>query len=134
MTMRQGRIRTAIVSAIGAAAMLATLIAMPAPALAAASHVKGEVISIMCYEGHGKEGTGKAHLSCATSCAKKGYALGILTADGEVYQIAGPLTADNNAKLQPLLSTAVTASGEVSEKDGKKSIAIASMSDITASK
>lgn len=133
--MRYGRIRAAIVSgAIGTAAMLAMLIAAPAPAWAAAGHVKGEVISIMCYEGHGKEGTGKAHLSCATTCAKKGYALGILTAEGEVYQIAGPLTADNSAKLQPFLATTVTATGEVSEKDGKKSIAIANVSDIAASK
>ncbi len=133
--MRQGRIRSAVTSgAIGAAAMLAMLTAAPRPAIAATSHVKGEVISIMCYEGHGKEGTGKAHLSCATSCAKKGYALGILTTEGTVYQIAGPLTADNSATLQPFLSTSVTATGDVTEKDGKKTIAIANLSDIAAAK
>lgn len=130
--MRQKTVRSAVVScALALAAMVAML---TVPASAAARNIKGEVITIMCYQGHGAKGTGQAHRSCAVSCAKKGYPLAILTADGTYYQIAGPVTADHNAKLQPLLAQKVTASGEISEKDGTKTITIAQMSDITASK
>ncbi|MDE3156362.1 MAG: hypothetical protein KGN76_14765 [Acidobacteriota bacterium] len=102
------------------------------PAAAEVTTVKGEVITIMCYEGHGKKGTGQAHRSCAVSCAKKGYPLAILAADGTYYQIEGPLTAHDNAQLQKFLASTVEMKGEVAEKDGKKTITVPALSDIVA--
>ena len=31
----------------------------------------------------------------------EGQPVGLLTADGKLYQLAGPIVADNNAKLAP---------------------------------
>jgi hypothetical protein len=44
--------------------------------------------------------------------------VGILTADGKVYQLAGGLVANNNANIAPHVSHTVTISGDVVEKDG----------------
>jgi hypothetical protein len=44
--------------------------------------------------------------------------VGILTADGKVYQLAGGLVANNNAMIAPHVSHTVTVSGDVVEKDG----------------
>ena len=44
--------------------------------------------------------------------------VGLLTADGTVYQLAGGLVANNNAKAVPLLTHTVTVTGEVYEKAG----------------
>ena len=81
---------------------------------AAADTVQGELVTIMCVAKNGDKGQGPAHVDCAIDCAKKGYPLAILTADGTIYKITGALTADNNAKLQPLLAEKVIATGHVS--------------------
>lgn len=118
------------VSVLAASFGLLAALALPGTAMAEVRAVKGEVITIMCYEGHGQKGTGQAHRACAVSCATKGYPLAILTADGTYYRIAGPLTADDNVKLQKYLASKVAATGEVTEQDGKKTIAIPALSDI----
>ena len=43
-----------------------------------------------------------------------------MTADGEVYALAGAYTENKNAKLVDLVGQMVEAKGEVSEMDGKK--------------
>jgi hypothetical protein len=101
-------------------------LALSAGVLADTKTITGEVIDIQCHTKRGDNGKGEAHAGCATGCAKKGAAMGILTSDG-VYTIAGDYTKDNNAKLVEFVAKNVTATGEVSEKDGQKTIAVASM-------
>jgi hypothetical protein len=47
----------------------------------------------------------------------------LLTADGKVYQMAGELAANNNAKIVPHMSHTVTVTGDVTTKDGMMMIA-----------
>ena len=86
--------------------------------LAAPMTVTGEVISLSCYFNN-KKNVGKAGLLCANATIKyEGNPAGLLTTDGKVYQLAGGLVANNNAKVVPLLSHTVTVTGEVTEKAG----------------
>lgn len=88
---------------------------------AAEQTVKGELVTVMCVAKNGEKGQGPAHVDCAIDCAQKGYPLAVLTSDGTLYKITGSLTADNNAKLQPLLAKHVIATGEVTG-DSEKTI------------
>ena len=60
--------------------------------------------------------------ACALECAKRGEPLALLTADGKVYRIAGPLADNKNAKLIEHMNKTVMLSGEVIDKDGKQII------------
>jgi hypothetical protein len=91
-------------------------------AYAAAESVTGELVTVMCVAKNGEKGQGAAHVDCAIDCAKKGYPLAILTADGSLYKITGALTTDNNAKLQPLLAATVTATGDVAGEGSERTI------------
>jgi len=93
---------------------------------AAETTVKGEVVDVACQLKKAPGGQGDAHKGCATACAKKGAQMGILTNDA-VYEIQGEFAANNNAKLLEFVATQVEATGEVSEKDGKKIITVTSM-------
>ncbi len=106
---------------LAAAAFVAT-----APLMAAEQTVKGEVVDVACQMKKAPGGQGDAHKGCATACAKKGSQMGILTAD-TVYVIEGDYAADSNAKLLEFVAAQVEATGEVSEKDGKKVITVTSM-------
>src|SRR5215510_1093648 len=75
--------------------------------------------------------SGEAHKECATTCAKKGAPMAILTEDGKLYQITGGLAADNNAKLVAHVSHQVEVTGDVTEKDGKMTIAADSLKMIS---
>ena len=57
---------------------------------------------------------------CAIACAKEGQPLALLTADGKVYQIAGGLAADKNAKLIPHISHTVSITGDTMDHGGGK--------------
>ncbi|MBI2834883.1 MAG: hypothetical protein HYX76_10715 [Acidobacteria bacterium] len=96
------------------------------PALAEVQAVKGEVIDVQCNMKQGADGAGEDHASCAMRCAKRGATLGILT-DAGVYTIAGEYTANNNEKLLDYVAKKVEAKGEVVEKDGKKTMTVASI-------
>jgi hypothetical protein len=50
-----------------------------------------------------------------------------VTADGQVYAIVGDYAANSNAKLLPMLSVPVEATGEVTEKDGAKQLNVSAM-------
>lgn len=92
--------------------------AAPAPAAAGAQSVTGEVISLSCYF-QDKKNVGQAGLMCATATVKyEGNPPGLLTADGKVYQLAGGLVANNNAKVVPRLGHTVTITGQISEARG----------------
>ena len=98
------------------------VVAMAAPAFAKEATITGEVIDQGCYmKDHAK--VGADHKECATTCAKKGAPMALLTSDGQVYTITGGLAADNNAKLVPHVSHKVEITGDVTDKDGKMSIA-----------
>jgi len=106
------------------------VVALGAPAFAKETTVKGEVVDQTCYmKDHAK--SGEAHKECATTCAKKGAPMAILTEDGKLYQITGGLAADNNAKLVAHVSHKVEITGDVTEKDGKMMIAADSLKMIS---
>jgi len=89
-----------------------------APAFARSETVTGEVISLSCYF-QNKANVGQAGLLCAIATVKwEANPAGVLTADGKVYQLAGGLVANNNAKVVPLLGHIVTVTGDVSVKHG----------------
>jgi hypothetical protein len=89
--------------------------AFVAPAFAKTDTVTGEVISLSCYF-QNKANVGKAGMICALATVKyEGNPVGLLTADGKVYQLAGGLVANNNAKAVPYLGHTVTVTGDVVE-------------------
>ena len=103
----------------------AFVVALGAPAFAKEETVKGQVVDQTCFL-KDKANTGNDHgdmKDCATICAKKGQPMAILTEDGKLYQITGGLAADKNAKLIAHISHTVEITGDVTEKDGKMSIA-----------
>jgi len=57
------------------------------------------------------------------SCAKEGKPVALLTSDGKVYQVTGGLAANKNAKLSAHMLHTVEITGDVTEKDGTRSIA-----------
>ena len=62
-------------------------------------------------------------VSCAVSCAKSGKPVALLTADGKVYEVTGGLAANKNAKLADHMLHTVEITGDVSDTNGKLSIA-----------
>jgi hypothetical protein len=92
--------------------------ASAAPAFATTETVTGEVISLSCYF-QNKANVGAAGMVCAIATVKyEGNPVGLLTSDGKVYQLAGALVANNNAKMVPFLGHTVTITGDVSEARG----------------
>jgi hypothetical protein len=104
----------------------ATLAALAAPMFAADMTVKGEVVDVACALSKGDGGKGEAHAACAMSCAKSGQPVGILTADA-IYEVTGDYAANRNAKLLDFVAKRVEVTGEVSEKSGKKMMAVKSI-------
>lgn len=99
--------------------------AMAAPLVADSKTIKGEVVDVQC-QAKKAENHGPDHEGCAKRCAERGAKMGILTDDG-VYTITGDFAANNNKKLLEFVAKKVEATGEVSEKDGQKTINVASM-------
>jgi len=102
------------------------VVAMGAPAFAKEETIKGELVDQACYTKDHKN-MGEAHKECATTCAKKGQPVALVTSDGKVYTVTGDLAANSNAKLVPHMSHTVELTGDVSEKDGKMTIAATSL-------
>jgi len=105
-------------------AIAAFVIALSAPAFAATETVKGQVVDMGCYKAD-KSNTGVDHKmpkgdtkDCAIACAKAGQPVALLTSEGKVYQIAGGLAAEKNAKLVPHLSHTVEITGDVMDHGG----------------
>jgi hypothetical protein len=107
------------------AAALAAALATPVPLAAAPSTLKGEVVDVQCALKDTKN-TGSDHADCALSCARRGATMGIRTEDG-VYTITGDYTRENNKRLLEFVAQQVEATGEVTEKDGKKLIDVSAM-------
>jgi hypothetical protein len=111
-----------VVSALTGVLLLA---AMVAPLVADSKTITGEVVDVQC-QAKKAENHGADHEGCAKKCAEKGAKMGILTDDG-VYTITGDYAADNNKKLLEFVAKKVEATGEVTDKDGQKTIKVASM-------
>ena len=107
-----------------AAAVL--VVSVSIPALASDMTIKGEVVDVACAVSKKDAGKGAAHASCAMVCAKKGQPIGILTADA-IYTVTGDYAASSNAKLLDFVAKKVIVTGEVTEKDGVKSINVKSI-------
>ena len=105
---------------------LAVVVVVALVTRARAETVTGQLLDLACYSLN-KEHTGNFHpgkgLICAQACAREGFAVGLLTAEGKVYQVTGGLAAANNAKLVPHMTHTVTIAGDVSEKDGMTLVA-----------
>ena len=103
----------------------AFVFALAAPALAKTETVKGQIVDANCYK-MDKSNSGGDHKmpkgdtkDCAIGCAKAGRPMAILTADGKVYELAGGLAAEKNAKIIPHIGHTVEVTGEVMDHDGK---------------
>jgi hypothetical protein len=106
----------------------AFVIALGAPAFAKTETVKGQIVDETCYA-LDKSNTGVDHKmpkgdtkDCAIGCAKAGRPMAILTADGKVYEIAGGLAADKNAKIVPHVGHTVEVTGDVMDHGDKMMI------------
>lgn len=104
----------------------AALVAALAAPLVAQTTVKGEVVDVQCAVKKAPGGKGADHAGCAMACAKKGAAVGVMTADA-IYTITGDYAANSNAKLLDFVAKRVTVTGTVGEKDGQKTIAVTSI-------
>ena len=112
-----------VISMVAAAAFVA---ALAMPAFASDMTIKGEVVDIACATDKKDAGKGAAHAACALSCAKNGQPVGVLTADA-IYTVTGDYTANKNAKLLDFVAKKVIVTGEVTEKDGVKTINVKSI-------
>jgi hypothetical protein len=108
----------------------AFVVAWSAPAFAKTETVKGKIVDVSCYTMDKANNAGKDHKmpkgdtpDCATACAKAGRPMGLLTDDGKVYVLGGGLAADKNAKIIPHITHTVEVTGDVTEADGKMTIA-----------
>lgn len=92
--------------------------------------IKGEVVDQPCFEG--KNGArGEGHKACALSCAKRGNQLAVVENDtNAIYSITGDYAANKNEKLIPFVAEMVEVKGTVTEKDGKKWLAVSSIKKI----
>lgn len=111
---------------ISVCAGVALVAALVMPVFAADMTVKGEVVDVACSMDKKDAGKGAAHASCAMSCAKSGQPVGILAADA-IYTVTGDYAANKNAKLLDFVAKNVVVTGEVTEKDGVKSINVKSI-------
>lgn len=115
----------------------AFVVALGAPAFAEEETVKGQVVDMSCYN-MDKSNTGVDHKmpkgetkDCAIACAKAGRPMALLTSDGKVYEIAGGLAADKNAKLIAHISHTVEVTGDVMDHGGKMMISADSLKMIS---
>ena len=102
-------------------------------ALGAEMTLTGELVDHACFVNHGPEnGSGSSHVACAKHCAMTGMTVALVTAAGDVYVVAGRVTADNNASLLPHMSHMVEVTGEVSEASDVKTITTTAIKHISA--
>lgn len=106
--------------------MLVSTLGIASP-FAAEVSVTGELVDQACYLKDKRANTGVGHQDCATMCAMKGNKVALVTDQGEVLEVAGELTDDNNAQLALHMSHRVVLTGEVVEKNGKKTITATSL-------
>lgn len=109
-------------------------VALAAQAFSKTETVTGQLIDLSCFSLN-RGNTSNSHIgkgyNCAQACARDGFAVGILTADGKVYEVTGNLAANKNAKLVPLMAHTVTVTGDVSEENGQMMIVASDLKMMT---
>ena len=123
--------KTRMLFATAAAVALAASLTMAGDEKAAAvakadekvNVVKGEVLDLSCYLGHG--GMGEGHAGCAAKCVKGGAPVGLLGADGTVYVLfADHSDAAPYEQVKDLAGKKVEVTGDVASKSGMKGITV----------
>ena len=106
--------RKSVLLLIGLVVVVAGVVAWST--LARADTITGQLVDLNCYS-ENKALTANFHpgrgLICAQACAREGFPVALVATDGKVYQVAGGLAADLNAKLVPHMSHTVTITGTV---------------------
>jgi len=115
--------RRKLISLFFSAALVAALVT---PLFAADMTVKGDIVDVACATDKKLVGKPDDIIACSIAAAKKGDPIGVKTADA-LYTITGDYTANKNAKLLDFVARKVIATGEVTEKDGVKSINVKSI-------
>ena len=121
------------------AALLVTafVVTLGVPAFAKTETIKGQIVDQGCYLKDKASNKGVDHKmpaatkDCAIACAKDGDPLALLTSDGKLYEIAGGLAADKNAKLIAHISHTVEVTGDVMDHGGKMMISADSLKMIS---
>jgi hypothetical protein len=91
---------------------------LSAVAAAPPETITGKVVSLSCYFQNPKN-AGVPEEVCAHATIKyEAQPVGIVTADGKVYQLAGSVIGVNDAKMVPFIGKMITVTGTVSEKAG----------------
>jgi hypothetical protein len=98
--------------------------ATPLVAAAQEKTITGKLQDAMCAS-DGKTDNGDSD-ACALACAKRGEAMVVVAKDG-LYTITGKFTDNKNEKMLPFVAKDVTVTGVVTEKDGKKMIAVSAI-------
>jgi hypothetical protein len=106
------------------------------PASAKMQTITGLLVDLACYQAD-QSNIKQRHAmkngpveNCATSCAKKGQPVAIVTSDGGVYVVIGQYTANKNQSLLSHMAHTVQMTGDVSiNKDGATISAI-SLKDV----
>jgi len=116
-------------SIAAAAALLALAFVLPALSAgdeAAPITVKGEILDLACYLGHGAMGAD--HAGCAKSCVKGGQPMGLLADDGTVYVLfANHQNGDAYAAAKDLAGQKVELKGVASEQGGVHGLEVAAV-------
>jgi hypothetical protein len=109
-------------------AAVAFVIVLTGTTFAKTETVKGKIVDETCYK-MDKSNSSVDHKmpkgdtkDCAIGCAKAGRPMAVLTDDGKVYELAGGLAADKNAKIVPHVGHTVEVTGDVMDHDGKMMI------------
>ena len=122
-----GVLAIAALTLIAAEAMAAGMSGMSEKAGKAAAKskmVKGEIVDMGCYLGHGARGAD--HKSCATKCITSGMPFGLLTTDGKLYLLT--LNHDNPDpynKCKDMAAETVEVTGALSQRNGIMAIDVA---------
>ncbi len=86
----------------------------------------GQIVDMGCYMGHAA--AGEKHAACATKCISAGMPMGLLTDKGKLYLLTPPHeNRDAYEKCKEMAGTSVELTGELSERDGMKSIEVTSV-------
>jgi len=84
---------------------------------ARAATLKGEIVDLGCYLGHGAKGA--EHMGCASKCIAGGMPMGLLTADGKLYLLTlDHENADPYNKCKDLAAATVEVRGQLMERNG----------------
>jgi len=98
----------------------------PAKAATRAVTLKGEIVDLGCYLGHGARGAD--HKSCATRCIANGMPFGLLTAEGKLYLVT--MDHDNPDpfnQCKSLAAETVVLSGPMVQRSGLMAVEVTSV-------